>query len=113
VESDGSSESLLTSRSIIATTDTKSDGVHMCCSASSVLVQYSRSVIAPADKRNDQFGFHTELVGSRSSPNKGIQVSIRSTGLSRCICYLLTLPEPEHRNEFDLQQIQQESGIHP
>jgi len=72
-----------------------SDGVHMCCSASSVLVQYSRSVIALADNRNGQFGFHTELVGSRSSQNKGMQASVRSTGFGRCICYLLTLPDPE------------------
>jgi len=48
-----------------------------------------------SDNRNGQFGFHTELVGSRLSPNKRMQASGRMTGLGRCICYLLTLPDPE------------------
>jgi hypothetical protein len=48
-----------------------------------------------ADNPNGQFGFDTELDASRSSPNKGMQTSVRSTGLGRCFCYLLTLPNPK------------------
>jgi len=48
-----------------------------------------------ADNRNAQFGFNIELDASRSSPNKGMQTSVRSTGLGRCFCYLLTLPDPK------------------
>ena len=47
-----------------------------------------------ADNRNGQFGFNTELDATRSSPNKEMQTSVRSTGLGRCFCYLLTLPDP-------------------
>ena len=68
-------------------------GLPLCCSATSVLVQCSNSVIVLLTTDTANSGSNGARC-KRLSPNKGMQTSVRSPEFGRCFCYLLTLPDP-------------------